>query len=80
MSNGVIELKRLVLEHQAAAEYYYNCCNCFWTGNIPEGATMEQVIMASAGRKRLDVLHKEPALLNGVMQNKDAPKGGLRNE
>jgi len=63
MSEGVIQLKAMVLEYQAAAEYYSECCNCFWTGNIPEGATMEQVIMASAGRKRLDALSKTPALL-----------------
>lgn len=27
---------------------------CFWTGNVPDRATLSQVILAQAGRKRLE--------------------------
>jgi len=27
---------------------------CFWTGNVPENATLSQMILAQWGRKRLE--------------------------
>ena len=65
MGQGTIDLKRQLLEAQAAAEYYHSCVQVFFSGNLPEGATMEQLILATHGRKRLEALKKEPALLQG---------------
>ena len=30
---------------------------CFFTGNIPDGATISQHVLAKWGRKRLDEIH-----------------------
>ena len=36
----------------------------FWTGDIPEDATLDHLVIARAGRKRLEEKAKSCALLN----------------
>jgi hypothetical protein len=59
----VAELKTRVLEAEARVAYLEACLECFWTGDIPDKASFEQMILASWGRKRLEEKRKTAALL-----------------
>lgn len=63
MSKAVAELKARVLEAEALAAHYESLLDSFWTGNVPENASFEHMILASAGRDRLAKKAKQAALL-----------------
>lgn len=45
-------------------KYYKSLVEAFWEGKVPpSGACVEHFIMAQEGRKRLERLRSEPALL-----------------
>lgn len=45
------------------AEFAESVINSFFTGNVPNGASINHVILAKYGRMRLESLKKTPALL-----------------
>jgi hypothetical protein len=67
--SNIAELKRRVLEAEARAAYYEACYNCFWTGDMVESSTWEQLIMATWGRRRIEEKKKTAALLQATENN-----------
>jgi hypothetical protein len=46
------------------AAFQNGLLNSFWTGNIPDDATLEHLVLAKAGRQRLEEKAKRCALLS----------------
>ena len=67
MSN-VAALKERVLEAEARANFAQSLVDAFFTGQAPEGANFDHIIMAQWGRKRLEEKAKQKAavLLGGT--------------
>lgn len=51
-------------EKETYISYLESALDCFFTGNIPEGANLKQIILAQWGRKRLESIVKKPKLLD----------------
>lgn len=60
---SVEKLKERVLLAEARAERAESLLDAFFTGNVPAGASLNHIILAQWGRKRLDARVKTPALL-----------------
>ena len=52
MSN-IAQLKERVLAAEERAEYYESLVDAFFSGEAPEGANFNHIVMAQWGRKRL---------------------------
>ena len=63
MSKAIAQLKSRVLEAEAYAQQLESMLNSFWTGDVPSGATLDHMVLAKWGRKRLEEKAKTPALL-----------------
>ena len=46
------------------ANYYESVCETFFSGDVPQNASLTHIIVAKYGRKRLEELKKKPALLS----------------
>lgn len=68
MSNYTAQLKERVLVAEEQVRLLQSMLGSFWTGDIPEQATLDHMVLAKWGRKRLEEKSKQPALL--------APKQG----
>lgn len=63
MSN-IAALKERVLEAESKAAYYQSLVDAFFSGESPDGANFNHIIMAQWGRKRLaEKVKQTPALL-----------------
>lgn len=63
MDKSIAELKERVVKAEALVSHYESLLNSFWTGNVPENASFEHMILASAGKERLAKKAKRAALL-----------------
>lgn len=59
----VAKLKERVIRAEEAAEYYKSIVDAFFTGDVPDEATLDHLIVAKWGRKRLEDLKAQPVLL-----------------
>lgn len=59
----IAKLKERVLEAEAERDYYRSLVETFETGDIPDQASFQHLVMATWGRKRLEEKKKRPALL-----------------
>jgi hypothetical protein len=50
-------------DREAEIDYLRSLLDSFWTGDIPQGATLDHMKLAKYGRKRLEDQGKVPALL-----------------
>jgi hypothetical protein len=67
MSKSTVkELKERVLDAEARAAYYESCVNAFFTGDVPNNASLEHMVLAKWGRQRLEELKRTPVLLKSV--------------
>lgn len=66
--SSIAQWKERVLAAEARAEHLQSLVDAFFTGDVPEGGTLEHAILAQWGRKRiaekrvnkLAVLFKKP--------------------
>lgn len=72
MSKNTLELKSMFIEQLHRADHWEEralraeqSVEAFMTGDIPMNASFQTVLLAMAGRKRLDALRNKPALLQG---------------
>ena len=63
LMQNIIKLSVEVKEHERYIEMLEAKLDCFFTGNIPENANLDMVVLATAGRKRLEEMRKKPKLL-----------------
>ena len=70
MTSYVADLKKRVVAAEDEAEYLQakvaylqSKLDSFWTGDVPENATLDHMILAKYGRQRLSEKAKKPALL-----------------
>lgn len=59
----VSELKQRVTQAEAENNHLKSLLDSFFTGDVPEHASLSHMVLATWGRKRLDELAKQPALL-----------------
>lgn len=59
----IAELKTRVLAAEAERDFYRSLVETFFTGDIPDGACLDHLVLAKYGRMRLQSLSKQPALL-----------------
>lgn len=50
---------------QGREEFLTGLLDSFWTGNVPDNATLDHMVLAKAGRLRLEEKAKVCALLGG---------------
>lgn len=63
MSN-VPSLKQRVLDAERSAAHLSSLLDSFFTGDVPDtGASLTHMLLAKWGRKRLEELRQQPALL-----------------
>lgn len=62
MSN-IAQLKERVLDAEARADYAESLVNAFFSGEPPDGANFQHIILAQWGRKRLAEKEKQVAAL-----------------
>jgi len=63
MSAAVAKLKQRVVDAEQMAEHYRSLLETFFTGDIPDNATFDHLILAKWGRKRLEDQKSQPSLL-----------------
>lgn len=63
MSKAIAQLKQRVLDAESYAQQLESMLNSFWTGDVPSNATLDHMVLAKWGRKRLEEKVKTPALL-----------------
>lgn len=63
MAEGVAGLKARILLLEEENTYLRACVECFFSGDIPESASIDQIILATAGRERLERKARQAALL-----------------
>jgi hypothetical protein len=63
MSEYLGELKQAYVDIQLENEHLKSLLNSFWTGDVPQGATLDHMKLAKYGRIRLADMGKVPALL-----------------
>lgn len=68
--SSIAELKQRVMDAETRAGYAEACLECFFTGETPDSASLQQIVLAQWGRKRLDSMRKTPALLSSELSNK----------
>lgn len=56
-------MKQRALEAEEQVRFLSSLLECFWTGDIPMNATPEHMILAKYGRRRIEELNKQPAIL-----------------
>lgn len=62
--NNVAKLKQRVLEAEAERDHYRSLVEAFFSGDVPEGACPDHLILAKWGRKRHDDKRNTAALLH----------------
>lgn len=50
-------------ELEAENMFLLSLLNSFWTGDVPENASLDHLVLAKAGRLRLQEMSKKPVLL-----------------
>jgi hypothetical protein len=63
VSVAVAKLKQRVVDAEQKAEHYRSLLETFFTGDIPDNATFDHLILAAWGRRRLEELSAQPSLL-----------------
>jgi len=63
MSEAIVELKRRVLDAEGKVAYLESLLTSFWTGSIPDNASLDHMVLAAAGKERLAKKAKRAALL-----------------
>lgn len=63
MSVAVAQLKQRVVDAEQKAEHYRSMLETFFTGDVPDNATLDHLILAKWGRKRLEEQKTRPILL-----------------
>jgi hypothetical protein len=53
MSN-IAQLKERVLTAEARVEHLQSLVDAFFTGDVPEGSSLQHAVLAQWGRRRLD--------------------------
>lgn len=56
--------QELLVAAQGDVAYQRGLLNSFWTGNVPDDATLDHLVIAKAGRQRLEEKAKRCALLS----------------
>jgi hypothetical protein len=62
--SAIAQLKQRVLQAESERDFYKSLVDAFFTGDVPENADLNHMILAKWGRKRLEQLKKQPALLH----------------
>lgn len=62
MSNTAA-LKSRALRAEAERDFLQSLIDSFFTGDVPESASLEHLILAKWGRKRIEEQRSQPALL-----------------
>lgn len=63
MSSSVAKLKERVLRAESEVLRLQSMLEAFFTGDVPDGASVDHLILAKWGRKRLEEKKQQPALL-----------------
>ena len=66
MSAYVAQLKERVLRAEAEVVQLRSYLDAFWTGDCPDQSTLDHLVLAKWGRKRLEEKAKKPALLGSA--------------
>jgi hypothetical protein len=61
---SVVTLKRRLRDAEAQNEFMRSLLYTFFTGDVPPGPSYQHLILAKWGRKRLDEMRAQPALLH----------------
>lgn len=64
MTSNVAKLKQRVLDAEAERDYYRSLVESFFTGDVPDGASPEHLILAKWGRARHEAKRTTAALLH----------------
>lgn len=62
MSKVVAQLKERVLVAEERVRLLQSMLDSFWTGDVPANASLDHLMLAKWGRKRLEDKAKTPAL------------------
>jgi hypothetical protein len=57
-------VEKIVAWTQSASAHQTSLLDSFWTGNVPDDATLDHLVLAKAGRQRLEEKAKRCALLS----------------
>lgn len=63
LKQRVVEAEDRTAYLEALVEHLRSKLDAFWTGDIPENASLDHMILAKYGRKRIEDKSKKPALL-----------------
>lgn len=61
---SVVTLKERLREAEARAAFMESLLDTFFTGDIPASPSLQHFVLAKWGRKRLDEMKTQPALLH----------------
>lgn len=61
--SSIAELKQRVLDAEEERDYYKSLCDSFDTGDVPQNSSLKHRVYAQWGRKRLEGMRGQPALL-----------------
>lgn len=59
----IADLKERVLVAEAQRDFLQSLVDSFFTGDVPDNASLEHLILAKHGRRRLEELKAQPILL-----------------
>lgn len=59
----ISQLKKRAIRAEAEVAHLRSLLDSFWTGDVPENATTDHLVLAVAGRKRLDAKKQKAVLL-----------------
>jgi hypothetical protein len=62
MSDTPLTMKQRALEAEAQVKFLASLLDSFWTGDVPDNATPDHMILAKYGRRRLQEIKKQPAI------------------
>jgi len=63
MSGNIASIKKRMVDAEARVAYLESLLDSFFTGDVPDNTTLEHMILAKYGRKRLEELKAQPAIL-----------------
>lgn len=61
---SIVSLKQRLRAAEARCEHMASLLDTFFTGDVPDNASLEHFQLARWGRKRLEELKSQPALLH----------------
>lgn len=61
---SIVSLKQRLRDAEARCELMQSLLDTFFTGDVPDSPTFDHFVLAKWGRKRLEELRSQPALLH----------------